>query len=136
MKVIIAGCRDWTASYRRIDECVEKSGFNVTEEVCGGADGIDTSGAKWAKQSGILVKIFSADWTKYGRAAGPIRNAQMAEYADALIAFWDGKSRGTLNMIKEMRKLKKPYRVVPLGPVNLTDTENPDWVLIDDKFNE
>lgn len=49
------------------------------------------------------LKIFPADWDKYGRRAGPIRNREMAEYADALLAYWDGKSRGTKNMIEEAR---------------------------------
>lgn len=116
MKVIIAGCRDWEASRGRIDEAVEASGFDVTELVCGMATGIDTSGRLWAEYEGIPIKPFPY-LKQYGRAGGPIRNAQMAEYADALIAFWDGKSKGTLNMINCMRALKKPYFLQPLGSV-------------------
>lgn len=129
MKVIIACCRDWTASLRRVDEVVEQSGFEITELVYGVCEGIDESGKLWADDNMIPVKPFPADWDQHGPAAGPIRNRVMAEYADALLAFWDGKSRGTLSMIKEMRRVGKPYRVVPLGGVTLTDTVNPTWVL-------
>ena len=47
------------------------------------------------------MRVFPADWDKYGKRAGYLRNVQMAEYADALLAFWDGESRGTKNMIDE-----------------------------------
>lgn len=58
-------------------------------------------GEGWAKRKGIPVKRFPADWNQYGRRAGPLRNREMARYADALIAIWDGKSRGTRSMIDE-----------------------------------
>lgn len=70
-----------------------------------GQGGADLLGKKWAILNGVPIKNFPADWDKYGKAAGPIRNAQMAEYADYLIAFWDGKSRGTKNMIETMINL-------------------------------
>lgn len=60
----------------------------------------------------LPIKVFPADWHKHGRSAGPIRNAQMAEYGDALLAVWDGNSRGTMNMIKEMQRRGKPVAVV------------------------
>lgn len=118
--MIIAGCRDWEATRRCIQEAVEESGFEVTELVCGMAKGIDTSGKLWADNEGIPVKPFPY-LSGLGKAGGPARNRQMAAYADALIAFWDGKSRGTLNMIREMQAVKKPYRVFPLGNVKLID---------------
>ena len=123
MKVIIAGCRNWRASRSRIQEVVEESGFEVTELVSGGAPGIDESGEIWAKWEGVQIQIFRASWTTLGRKAGPIRNAEMAKYADALIAFWDGKSRGTGSMIREMRSRGKPYHVVAVGNVTLIDTK-------------
>ena len=60
-------------------------------------------------------KYIYLDWNKHGKAAGPIRNRQMAEYADCLIAVWDGKSRGTKNMIDEMNKLMKPVFLIWIG---------------------
>lgn len=123
MKVIIAGSRNWQCSYRRMQEVVDESGFNVTEVVSGGCRGIDTNAEDWAHQEGIPTSRFMANWEKYGRSAGPKRNQRMGAYADALIALWDGKSRGTLNMINIMRELGKPYHVVPLGSVRLIDLE-------------
>jgi hypothetical protein len=114
MKTIIAGSRDLILSTNEIAEIVMESGFMVTEVVCGKARGIDTCGANWAFFRDIPVAPFPVsreDWEKYGKAAGHRRNRQMAQYADALIAIWDGQSRGTKGMIDEMKKLKKPTYV-------------------------
>lgn len=107
MKVIIAGGRDiWDRE--AVDAAVEESGFEITEVVCGGAPGVDTLGARWAKRNSIPIKVFPAEWARLGRSAGPVRNMQMAKYADALIAVWDGQSHGTRNMIEtaKLRGLK------------------------------
>jgi hypothetical protein len=112
MKVIIAGSRniiDYGVHY--VIEAVKESGFKITEEVCGMARGIDWCGKIWAEANEIPVKKFPANWKRYGKAAGPIRNKEMMEYADALIAIWDEKSRGTLDMINQMRAANKPVYV-------------------------
>lgn len=80
------------------------------EVVSGRAKGPDTFGEWWALSHGSSIKFFPADW-KLGPKAGFIRNEQMGDYADALIAFWDGKSGGTKHMIEYMMKLGKPIRV-------------------------
>lgn len=109
MKLIIAGSRRIKATQHLIDLAFSKSNLPVpTEVVSGGAMGVDHEGEKWAQIMGIPVKHFPADFKKYGKAGGPIRNREMALYADALLAIWDGKSRGTRNMVMEMRKLNKP----------------------------
>jgi hypothetical protein len=112
MKTIIAGGRDINA-ITLVVQAIQDSGFgpDTTEVVSGGAPGIDTLGEVRAALSGMPVKRFPADWKKYGRSAGPIRNRAMAEYADRLLAVWDGQSRGTKNMIDEMTKLGKPVFV-------------------------
>lgn len=110
MKTIIAGSR-YIADDNLVSSAIIESGFEITEVVSGGAQGVDASGETLAKLHGIPLKIFRADWERNGRAAGPIRNRQMAQYADALIAVWDGKSHGTDNMINEMKKLGKPVFV-------------------------
>jgi hypothetical protein len=99
MKVIIAGGRDLTdmsvceeAMQRAID-----SGITPTEIVSGGARGADALGEQWAHSHGITVRVFPADWKTHGRFAGPLRNREMALYADALVALPGGK--GTMNMI-------------------------------------
>jgi NADPH-dependent 7-cyano-7-deazaguanine reductase QueF-like protein len=70
---------------------------------------------QYAKENRIELKVFPADWNKHGRAAGPIRNAQMGDYADQLVAVWDGKSKGTKNMIDYMNKLMKPVYIIWVG---------------------
>lgn len=106
MKVIIAGSRDLNVSISDIDRAVVASGFGVGEVVSGMASGIDRTGEIWGRSVHSLIKTFPANWTKHGRAAGPIRNRAMAEYADALIAIYrKGKlTPGTRSMITEARK--------------------------------
>lgn len=103
MRTIIAGSRD-IEDYDLVREAIQESGFEITEVVCGKARGVDTLGERWAKEKGIHVAYHPADWEKHGKAAGPIRNRQMAQNADALIAVHDGISPGTRNMIEEARK--------------------------------
>lgn len=110
MKLIIAGGRDFEGLIL-MDRSIKWE--KVTEVVCGEAKGADTLGKQLAINHKIPVKSFPADWGKNGKAAGPIRNIEMGDYADALIAFWDGKSKGTKHMIEYMKKLEKPVKVVP-----------------------
>lgn len=98
MKTIIAGSRGINDRII-IEHALADSGYDITEVVCGMAQGVDLIGKEIAEDFHIPIKEFPADWDKYGRGAGMIRNKQMAEYADALIAIWDGKSHGTKNMI-------------------------------------
>lgn len=98
MKTIIAGSRDIMDKYV-VSWAVHDSIFKVTEIVSGGARGVDRLGEDYAEERGIPLKICPANWTKFGRAAGYIRNEEMAKYADALIAVWDGESKGTGHMI-------------------------------------
>ena len=102
MKVIIAGGRDFN-DYLLLLQAVVKANFDVTEVVSGGAKGADSLGELFARDMDLSLKRFPADWDKHGRAAGPIRNGEMAGYADALIAMWDGVSTGTANMIKQAK---------------------------------
>lgn len=114
MKTIIAGSRSIN-DLRLVEGVIERSGFNITEVVCGGAPGVDSLGRKWAGNGNIIpVKMFPADWNGFGPAAGAIRNTEMAEYADALIAIWDGVSPGTQHMLKAAKKLglKIYYEIV------------------------
>lgn len=103
MKVIIAGSRTAT-DYACICEAITKSGFVITEVVCGMAPGVDALGARYAREHHIPVKEFYPNWKRYGRAAGPMRNVAMARYADALIAVWDTTSKGTASMLRYAHK--------------------------------
>jgi len=74
-------------------------GRRIDAVLCGGARGVDALGERCAEERGIKVEYHRADWVKYGRAAGAVRNGEMAKYADGLVAVWDGESRGTGHMI-------------------------------------
>lgn len=110
MKTIIAGSRT-IADLKLIYDVIERSDIEITEVVCGMAKGVDTLGHVWADQNNIPVKCFPANWGKFGVAAGPIRNEQMAKYAEAAIIVWDGFSRGTQSMIKLVKKYGLSTRV-------------------------
>jgi len=109
MKVIIAGSR--TIKKCNIDSIVKQSGFSITTLICGMAKGVDKLGYDWAKNLGIEIDMYPADWHEYGKKAGAIRNKKMAEVAEALIAVWDSESKGTKMMIDMMRKLDKPVYI-------------------------
>ena len=116
MKTIVAGCgdfRDYDLLKKRMDEF--RKDHEVTQIVSGGASGVDYYGEKYAQENDIPIQYFPADWIKHGKAAGPIRNREMAEYGDQLFVVWDGKSKGTKNMIDEMNKRKKPVFMVWIG---------------------
>ena len=102
MKTIIAGTR--YASIKDTMDAIDECPWEISEVVSGEARGPDTHGADWGERVKIPVKRFPADWESLGRRAGLIRNSQMAEYADALLAVWDGHSRGTRDMIAKARK--------------------------------
>lgn len=102
-RVIIAGCRDFN-DYELLKEKCDYFLQDVKKEdvviISGHASGADALGERYAQERGFQLETFPADWKAHGRAAGPIRNARMASAVNALIAFWDGKSRGTKNMIE------------------------------------
>jgi hypothetical protein len=106
MKVIVAGSRS-IESLGVVTKAIEDSGFNITEIVSGRAKGVDKLGEHYGLVKNLPVKLFPADWDKHGKAAGPMRNRQMADYADAAVIVWDGVSKGTKHMIYEMNKRNK-----------------------------
>lgn len=109
MKVVIAGSRTIDDKYySKLIYAVKQAGYDITEVVSGCAYGPDRMGEKYARALNIPVTHMPADWNRYGKAAGPIRNKKMAEYADAAIVLWDGHSSGAKNMYKNMVDLDKP----------------------------
>ncbi len=119
MRTIIAGSRSFN-DYDRFEDLLDGvcMFINVTSIISGLAHGADTMALKYAAEADLPVTKYAADWEKFGRAAGPIRNEEMAEVADALVAFWDGESRGTKSMID--LALKKGL-VVIVVPVEATE---------------
>jgi hypothetical protein len=110
MKVVVAGSRT-IKEYNDVRKAIENSKYKITEVVSGTAVGVDRFGEQYARQHDISIKQMPANWGEYGKRAGVLRNSDMAEYADAAIIVWDGKSPGTKHMIDSMIKLKKPYHL-------------------------
>jgi len=101
-RVIVAGSREFTDYAfvkQKLDELLRNK-FPYVEIVNGLAAGPDTLGGQWATERKVEQKQFPADWKAEPRRAGILRNMQMGDYAHALIAFWNGTSRGTKHMIE------------------------------------
>ncbi len=107
MKVAVVGSRAITNIL--IEEYLPSG---TSEIVSGGAAGVDSCAAKYAKDKGLTLKEFLPDYERYGRAAPIVRNKKIVDYADIIIAFWDGKSKGTESVIKYAEKAGKTCRVV------------------------
>ena len=101
IKVIIAGGRNFDDFNKLCQVCDEfLQDQNKVEIVSGAYKGADLLGERYAAERNYPIKQFPADWRRYGKSAGLKRNTEMATYADALIAFWDGESKGTKHMIE------------------------------------
>ena len=111
--VIVAGSRfftDYNLLKRKMDILTQNQEKVVVVSGC--ARGADQLGERWARESGYEVKQFPADWSRHGKRAGFHRNAQMSNYADAVVVFWDGTSRGSKHMIGLAQKKNLPLRVI------------------------
>ncbi len=106
MKIAIVGSRKISISN------FEKFVSLDDEIVSGGALGVDSCAAEYAKKNGIILTEFLPNYKRYGRAAPIKRNKEIVDYADKIIAFWDGKSKGTLSVIQYAEKIKKPCEIV------------------------
>jgi len=121
MRVIVAGLRDIApgeefTDYELVCRVIQESGFRITELVSGGARGVDRLGERWAAERGIPVRQFIPEWDSYqGKSAGVIRNGLMAAHAEALIAIWDEKSRGTRDMLERALRKELPVHLHLLG---------------------
>lgn len=116
MKLIIAGGRtfnDYDGLLEVINELIEEG--SIPEEgleiVSGMAIGADSLGIQLAEDNDLVLHEFPANWDKHGNFAGYKRNMDMGRFADVLIAFWNGESKGTKHMIEYMKSLKKPVFV-------------------------
>lgn len=111
MRVIIAGSRT-IHDYAVIEQAIDESGFDMSTVLCGMCKGVDLMGKRWAEESATPVEEYPAEWDQYGLRAGPIRNGLMVAAADVLIAIWDGRSRGTVDVIKQALDYPIPVYVV------------------------
>jgi hypothetical protein len=98
MRVIIAGSR-WIEDRGVFEAAIAGSGFPITEVITSNSRGIDRLAETWANERGLPLRIFPVEWNRFGGRAGIMRDQQMADHAEALIAVWDGFSRGTEHMI-------------------------------------
>lgn len=114
-KLIVAGGRDFN-DYARLSQVLNKLGHETyalreVSIVSGMARGADALGHRFAKEHNVQVYEFPANWDKYGKRAGILRNEDMGRFADGLLAFWDGKSRGTAHMIGFMEDRDMPVHI-------------------------
>jgi hypothetical protein len=103
LKVIVAGSRNFT-DYEFLQTILKTRYTDPVEIVSGGARGADTLGEQYASEHSLPLRVFKANWAKYKKGAGYIRNEDMSDYADELVVFWDGKSGGTRHMMEVARK--------------------------------
>ena len=121
-KIIIAGSRDFSNYKLLKTECnnfinqyqsaTEYLPYDDIEIISGNARGADKLGEQYAKEHNHKCDVMPANWNKYGKRAGYLRNADMAKKAHALIAFWDGKSKGTKHMIELAKQNYLTIKVV------------------------
>ncbi len=114
-KIVVAGSRNYNnynEAKEYIDFCIrEVRKENTLIILSGGCIGADLIGERYAIENGFKVERYPADWEKYGKAAGPIRNKLMAKDADYIICFWNGQSCGTKSMINHAKQYGKPIKV-------------------------
>lgn len=117
MKLAIIGGRDFT-DYNRLMAAIESyfsdSGgvSRISEIISGGAAGADSLGARYARESGLKLTEFLPDWNRFGKRAGFIRNQDIIENCDVVLAFWSGVSKGTGNSLSIAKRLKKDTVII------------------------
>ena len=114
-RIVVAGCRyynDYEQAKEFIEICISKIRKEYTLIfISGCCSGADMLGERFAKENGFEIERYPADWIKYGKSAGPIRNKKMAQVGDFFICFWDYKSNGTKSMIDFVKSENKPLRI-------------------------
>lgn len=135
IRLIVAGTRTFD-DYALMREKLDRIILGLREDypgtpvviISGNAKGADQLGIRYAMERNLSFRRFPAQWRQYGKAAGPMRNAQMLAHAKegipALVAFWDGKSRGTDNMIQTARRGRVFVRVIPYETASVKKTEH------------
>jgi hypothetical protein len=109
-KIAVVGSRDYKNLHRVRDVINMLPPDTII--VSGGARGVDSAAEHWAKARNLQVRIFMADWKQHGKRAGFLRNMDIEHEADECIAFWDGRSKGTMHTVGLFRKAGKPVRII------------------------
>ncbi|AEI50251.1 SLOG family protein [Runella slithyformis] len=84
----------------------------ITEVISGGASGADALAERYAKENGLKITVIPADWKTHGKAAGPMRNTEIIEACDQVVALWDGKSTGTADTIRKAKQAGKQVYIL------------------------
>ena len=117
MKLAVVGSRDFD-DYVWMEHCLLS--FVAAEEIeaviYGGARGADALAARFASVHGIPLIVVPAEWKKFGRGAGPMRNAEIVRLADVIAVFWDGCSRGTRDTLERARRADRRVIIFPCHP--------------------
>jgi hypothetical protein len=109
MKVAVVGSREFE-DYDLLSQTLNE--LEITEIISGGARGADSLAEKYAKEKGISFKVFQPEWHVHGKSAGFVRNVFIIEAAETVVAFWDGKSKGTYHSIELARKRERKLILV------------------------
>ncbi|MBQ9082997.1 MAG: DUF2493 domain-containing protein [Clostridia bacterium] len=119
-RVVVAGCRyycNYEEAKEFIDRCISRIRMEYTLVfVSGCCRGADALGERYAQEHGFLIERHPAEWERFGRQAGPIRNRCMVQCSDFIICFWDGQSTGTASLIDYAREMSKPIRIKNISP--------------------
>ena len=119
-KLIVAGSRGFTDYDLMLRVLIAMTDYELADKklsiVSGMARGADQLGVRLATEYDLPLHKFPANWDGLGKRAGFIRNTQMGNFADGLLAFWDGQSNGTKHMVDYMHKLKKPVHLIKYNP--------------------
>ena len=112
MRIAVIGSREALKNASLL--ILKQMPVNISEMVSGGANGIDQAAAEVANTLNVPLKLFLPDYERYGKRAPLVRNLEIIEYADEVVAFWNGRSRGTQHVIASCLQRGKPVRVIPL----------------------
>lgn len=118
LSLAVVGSRsfeDYVLLGKWINFATQEALLTTVEIVSGGARGADRLAKRWAEDNGVTYMEYPAEWDHYGKRAGMVRNRLIVERADTILAFWDGKSPGTMNVINMTIRVKKPVIIVPFG---------------------
>ncbi len=113
MKLAIIGSRTFN-NYGLLQETLEQYKSKITLVVSGAAKGADSLSERWAIKNNIKTLIFPADWEKYGKRAGFIRNEDIIKNCDCVITFWDNVSKGTAHSLSLCEKYNIPYKIIKI----------------------
>ena len=111
MNVAIIGSRGFN-NKKLLEKVLDPVKDKITLIISGGAQGADSLGERYAYENVIKTKIFLPDWDTHGKSAGFIRNKEIVEASDVVIAFWDGESKGTQHSFKLAKKLNKRIKII------------------------